>query len=127
MELQTLPPAPAFLTERAREVWADVGGRLIEGRGLSADDLPPLAAYAAAVARIESCEAFLAKEGCVITMRDHKGAVKDIIEAPELNILSRERAAVLKLGDALGISQRAREKKAVRLFPQEGGEFGGEE
>ena len=127
MELSTLPAAPGFLSERAREVWADVGGRLIEGRGLSADDLPPLGAYAAAVARIESCEAFLAKEGCVLTMRDAKGQVRDIIEAPELSILTRERAAVLKLGDALGISQRARERKAVRAFPAEGGDFGGEE
>ena len=58
-----LPDAPDFLNEKAREVWREIGGVLIEQGTLCVGDLGGLAAMCSLTAQRQTLEADLAANG----------------------------------------------------------------
>lgn len=57
-----------------------------------------LEAYAVERARRLECGAFLAENGMVRVLRNDKGEVRAVQEAPQLRIAQRAREAAIKLG-----------------------------
>ncbi len=110
--LKAAPPAPAWLGARAGAIWHEVATAMVAGGMLAPLDLPTLANYCCALARVEECEAFLAVNGCTVSIRDDKGTVKQIGVAPEFTISAREREVARKLAGELGLSPTARAKMA---------------
>lgn len=96
--------APGDLTADELEVW-----------GLVADevDSSPVAvellrAWCASVVELRAAEAWVREHGTVLTLRDDKGNVRSMAQAPKYVQVRALRADLLKLADALGLSPKAR-------------------
>lgn len=95
--------APEDLTDAEAAVWA----RTAQFVGVpGAGEL--LRAWCASVVELRDAEAWVREHGTTITLRDDKGNVKSIVQAPKYVQARALRGDLVRLADALGLSAKAR-------------------
>lgn len=96
--------APADLTAAEKKIWKAVAGEV--------DDSPVAAellrAWCASVVELRAAEAWVREHGTVLTLRDDKGNVRSMAQAPKYVQVRALRADLLKLAEALKLSPKAR-------------------
>ncbi|MCZ7649290.1 MAG: P27 family phage terminase small subunit [Planctomycetota bacterium] len=96
---------PEHLTEAQANIWREVVARVGEPATPSAAQ--HVEAYCVERARWLDAEAFIAANGTVLTLRNDKGEVTKILEAPQLKVAQRSRAEALKLASRIGLNRHA--------------------
>lgn len=97
------PRPPSHLAEGARKVWEE-SAAVLPGPW-SGFRLQQLEAYAVSRAMWLECDKHVAEHGPVVICRNDKGAVKSVIQSPQVLIGSRARTEALKLAAALGFGR----------------------
>ena len=99
---------PVDLTEDEAGVWALVAG---EVSGSVPAEL--LRAWCATVVELRAAELWVRENGTVLTLRDDKGNVRSVVQAPKYVQVRALRADLVKLADALALSPRLAAKVAA--------------
>lgn len=99
--------APEGLSEAEAAVWDLVAD---EVSGSVAGEL--LRAWCACVVELRAGEAWVAEHGTTLTLRDDKGNVRSVVQAPKYVQVRALRGDLVRLADALALSPRARSKAA---------------
>jgi len=95
------PPSDLSADELA--VWVTVCDE-VDGSG----SVELLRAWCASVVELRAGEAWLREHGSVLTLRDDKGNVRQVVQAPRYVQVRALRADLVRLADALRLSPRAR-------------------
>jgi len=103
-----IPPCPDHLSPAARAEWDYITAELAGLGILSRADKAVLAGYCASYASWQECERFIAEHGAVITLRDDKGTVKWIQEAPQARLALKHLEKIRQFAAELGLSPSAR-------------------
>lgn len=104
-------PSPAWLTQKAREVWTRLRPDL---PWLSVADVDLFAAYCSTYARWRDAETFIEAHGLTFVMRepgtkkDEQGKIKFIQQWPQVAIAQKSLLMMCKLAGELGLSPAAR-------------------
>ncbi|GMV81505.1 MAG: hypothetical protein AMXMBFR7_26890 [Planctomycetota bacterium] len=96
--------APEHLSDAQRAVWDEV--EAVAGPCVSESAAQLREAYCIERARWLEAEAYLRENGDVLTLRNDKGQVLKVLEAPQLKIAQRSRDAALRLAGRIGLSAR---------------------
>lgn len=102
--MQALPAPPSGLSQRAQEAWQRLGTLALDAGTLTRFDTELLALAARTAASCEELESQLAADGMLV---DSKGTIK---AHPACAALDRNRALMLRLLDALGLSPLGRDQ-----------------
>lgn len=94
--------APDDLSPAERSVW-DVVAPFVDAE--SAAEL--VRVWCSTVVELRSAEAWVAEHGTTLTMRDDKGNVRNVVQAPKYVQARALRADLVKMADALRLSPRA--------------------
>ncbi len=118
MAAPDLPP-PAWMTEKAREVWTRLRPDL---PWLAVVDVPIFSAYCMTFAKWRGAEDFLEAHGLTFEIREAPidkeklGKIKFVQQRPEVAIAQKSLLMLCKLGGELGLSPAARTR--IRLEPE---------
>lgn len=95
--MPTIPDAPpAHLSDSERAAWHEAEAKLRPGPRTLAQ-LASLEAYAVERARWLEADAHIREHGPTIQVRDDRGEIKTVIQAPELAIAQKAQARALAL------------------------------
>lgn len=100
--------APDGLSAEAAEVWRDVAADAESHGLLDAIDRELLRSWCSTVAELRAAEAWVSEHGTTLTLRDDKGNVRSVVQAPKFVQVRGLRADLVKLASQLGFSPRGR-------------------
>lgn len=92
--------APAGMTAEAAAVW---DGAVAESADPGALNGELLRAWCETVVELRACEAWVREHGSTMVVRDDKGNVKQVVQAPKYVQVRALRADLVKLGRELGV------------------------
>ena len=91
--------APGHLTAEQQAAWSDARRRIKVP--ITAERSQQLEAYAIERCRWLEAERYLAEHGEILTLRNDKGEVRAVVEAPQMKIARAAQDRALKLAKAL--------------------------
>jgi len=107
--------APRHLGKAAKAVWRQVTKELAAmGVGRSPDRLT-LERYCQQLVRARQCQAAIEQQGETYELLDDKGNVRCVQQRPEVAILNRLNASLLKLEQEFGLTPASRAKIKVEV------------
>jgi P27 family predicted phage terminase small subunit len=109
-----LPPCPEHLSTAAKAEWEFIAAELAPLGVLAKVDKAVLAGYCSEFAAWAECELFLQENGSVLTLRDDKGNVKWVQEAPQARLALKHLEKVRQFAAELGLSPSSRTRIHAR-------------
>ena len=103
-----IPDCPDFLSAAAKIEWDFITTELAPLGVLAMIDKAVLAGYCSELAAWAECEQFLQAQGSVVVLRDDKGVVKWMQEAPQARLALKHLEKVRQFASELGLSPSSR-------------------
>lgn len=108
IELITLPSAPDYLSDRALEIYQDLGENLISQRLLSVMDLSALVMLSVDLSLYEDCLRKILEQGSVIVVNTREGQIPKI--NPYHNVKKVLEDKIIKLLSEFGLTPSSRSR-----------------
>lgn len=113
-KLYTVPEAPAWLDDYAKEIWNDLALKLTKAGILSELDINVLAYYCSAASICIMARKRIEEKTMIMTFKNEDGTLKHAQKSPFITVYREALDDVIRLGAQLGLSPSERARLHIK-------------